>query len=141
MDGERICRRESPILFPQICFSGYRLPEGYWIMNDVIEHLLNAYEVDVRYPDVSGMEHLNMLQIRSELARYEDRLSQEQQRRLLAADQLLMRQADRFFAAIQRIADLVAWREEEGVTPKQWWWYLDVIARLPMSREELKRAA
>ncbi len=110
-------------------------------MNDVIEHLLNAYEVDVRYPDVSGMEHLNMLQIRSELARYEDRLSQEQQRRLLAADQLLMRQADRFFAAIQRIADLVAWREEEGVTPKQWWWYLDVIARLPMSREELKRAA
>ncbi len=36
-----------------------------------INDLLTAYEVDVRFPDVSGMEHLDMLLNRSELARVE----------------------------------------------------------------------
>ncbi len=106
-----------------------------------IERLLNAYEVDVLFPDVSGMEHLNMLQIRSDLAQNEAMLSEEQRQRLMAADRMLVSQADRFFESIRRIADLAAWREEEGVTPEHWWWYLDVIVRLPAPRDELKRAA
>lgn len=35
-----------------------------------LNDLLTAYEVDVRFPDVSGMEHLDMLLTRSALAEF-----------------------------------------------------------------------
>jgi hypothetical protein len=99
-------------------------------MNE-IEELVSAYEVDVDFPDVSGMEHLQMLMTRSELHELEMQLSAAQKQRLLAADQKLLKQAGRFFQAIQSIADLAQWRQMEAVTPDQWWWYLDVLAQLP----------
>ena len=49
--------------------------------------LLAAYEVDVRYPDVSGIEHLQMLDTRSRLAEIEDTLTVEERRVLETADQ------------------------------------------------------
>lgn len=33
--------------------------------------------------------------------------------------------------AIQRIADLEAWRRQQHTPPAHWWWYLDVLAHLP----------
>ncbi len=32
---------------------------------------------------------------------------------------------------MQGIADLEAWRRDENVPAAHWWWYLDVLARLP----------
>lgn len=95
------------------------------------DHLIAAYEVDVRFPDVSGMEHLDMLLTRSRIARVEVMLTPEQRRRVQAADRELTRQATRFYAAIRRIADLAAWRARENPSPAEWWWYLDVLAHLP----------
>ncbi len=46
-------------------------------MRDV-EQLLSAYEVDVDFPDVSGMEHLQMLSTRSQLCKAEGELNSEQ---------------------------------------------------------------
>ncbi len=99
------------------------------------DELITAFEVEVRLPDVSGMEHLQMLMTRSKIAeaKREQRLNNEQCLRLAEADQMLLSQAGRFYQAIERIADLAAWRAQENVTPEQWWWYLDVIARLPQS--------
>ena len=99
-------------------------------MNE-IEQMLDAYEVDVEFPEVSGMEHLQMLMTRSELHQLEQELDPTQQQRLKIADQKLLRQAHLFFAAIQRIADLPQWRQSEQATPDQWWWYLDVVSELP----------
>ena len=97
-----------------------------------IEKSLTAYETDVDFPDVSGMEHLQMLMTRSELHRVEDQLTIEQQARLANADKSLLQRAHLFYQAIQAIADLARWRETEtGVTPEHWWWYLDVLAQLP----------
>lgn len=98
-----------------------------------INDLLTAYEVDVRFPDVSGIEHLDMLLTRSALAQADDdyRLSAEQHIRLAEADRILASQAGRFYQAIRRIADLEAWRRQEGAPPEQWWWYLDVLAQAP----------
>ena len=98
-----------------------------------INDLLTAYEVDVRFPDVSGMEHLDMLLVRSELARAErdGALTVEQTRRLAEADRILASQAGRFYRAIRRIADLEAWRQQEDALPQEWWWYLDVLAQAP----------
>jgi len=95
------------------------------------DQLVAAYEVDVRFPDVSGMEHLEMLRTRSDIARGETHLSAEQRARLAEADKLLLQQARRFYQAIQRIADLEAWRRQQGTPPAHWWWYLDVLAQLP----------
>ena len=97
-----------------------------------IEKDLSAYEADVEFPDVSGMEHLQMLMTRSALHQVEDQLTAEQQMRLANADRSLLQQAHLFYQAIQAIADLARWRESEtGAAPEQWWWYLDVLAQLP----------
>ena len=97
-----------------------------------IEEKLSAYEVDVGFPEVSGMEHLQMLLARSELHEADRLLDSEQKTRLARADRRLLRQAHSFYEAIQAIVDLASWRERAGgVTPEHWWWYLDVLAQLP----------
>lgn len=100
------------------------------------ENLVAAYEVDVRFPDVSGMEHLDMLLTRSRIAQVEDMLSPEQRHRVQIADRELMQQAPRFHMAIRKIADLVAWRARENPSPAEWWWYLDVLVHLPSFAEQ-----
>jgi len=94
------------------------------------DQLVAAYEVDVRFPDVSGMEHLEMLRTHSDIARGETHLTAAQRARLAEADKLLLQQVRRFYQAIQRIADLEAWRRQQGTPPAHWWWYLDVLAQL-----------
>jgi hypothetical protein len=93
--------------------------------------LVATYEVDVRFPDVSGMEHLDMLRVRSELANYESELTVEERMRLLEADKALLRQVRHFYKAIHKIADLEAWRRDENIPITHWWWYLDVLAQIP----------
>lgn len=95
------------------------------------EELIVAYEVDVRFPDVSGMEHLEMLLTRSKIAREETHLTAEQRLRLAEADKVLLQQAKAFYQAINKIADLEAWRLDENVPVTHWWWYLDVLAHIP----------
>ena len=92
--------------------------------------LLAAYEIDVQFADVSGMEHLDMLMTRSEIAKHELHLSEVERQRLLNADQLLLKQAAQFYQSIQDIADLASWRRDEGVPTTHWWWYLDVITQM-----------
>jgi hypothetical protein len=104
------------------------------------EDRLSAYEVDVQDPEVSGMEHLEMLFNRSELAKIESALSTEQKVRLEAADQALLRQAQQFCVAIESIANLQQWREHKGAPSSHWWWYLDVLAAAPVAATELARA-
>ena len=98
-----------------------------------LEELLTHYETDVRFPDVSGMEHLDMLITRSNIAEHKDGLNSEQLARLADADQLLLRNAAQFHRAIQTIADLTAWRDEANASPDHWWWYLDVLTSVPQS--------
>ena len=79
------------------------------------DQLVAAYEVDVRFPNVSGMEHLEMLCTRSDIARGATHLTAEQRARLAEADKLLLQQARRFYQAIQHIADLEAWRRQHSI--------------------------
>ena len=101
-------------------------------MTDRIEQLLVAYEVGVEDPEISGMEHLDMLLTRSELAKMNDQLSSRQSARLLKADGQLAQQAEAFYRAITRVADLQSWREQEQAPTEQWWWYLDVLVAAPV---------
>ena len=102
--------------------------------------LITAYETDVQFPDVSGMEHLDMLMTRSEIAQNELHLSNEERKRVLTADGQLLLQAKQFYKSIQSIADLASWRRDNNVPVAQWWWYLDVIAQLPKCSELSSRS-
>lgn len=95
------------------------------------EERLLAYEVDTDFLEISGMEYLEMLYNRSEIAELEDQLSNVQKARLAQADQRLIRDAHLFYAAIQSIANLKRWREQDNASPNHWWWYLDVLAAAP----------
>ena len=92
--------------------------------------LIDAYESDVQFPDVSGMEHLDMLMTRSEISKFESHLSKEDRDRVLKADRLLLQKAGEFYQSIKSIADLTSWRRDENVPTTHWWWYLDVIVQL-----------
>ena len=96
-----------------------------------LELWLTQYETDVRFPDVSGMEHLDMLLTRSHIAAVKDDLTQEQVSRLQSADQFLLRFADQFYHAISAVADLSEWRQNANASPEEWWWYLDVLVSVP----------
>lgn len=93
--------------------------------------LIAAYEADVQFPDVSGMEHLGMLMTRSEIAKNELHLSDEERKRVQDADRLFLQKARQFYESINRIADIVSWRRDENIPTSHWWWYLDVIVLLP----------
>lgn len=71
-----------------------------------IESWLTQYETDVRFPDVSGMEHLDMLITRSNIAANKNRLTPEQVNRLLVADEALFQNAERFTRAITAVGEL-----------------------------------
>lgn len=95
------------------------------------EERVYAYEVDVTFPDVSGMEHIEMFYNRSSIAEIEDELTPEQKDRVKNADQILLRDAQMFVDALKQIVDLKKWREQDDAPPEHWWWYLDVIVALP----------
>jgi hypothetical protein len=93
--------------------------------------ILESYETDVQFPDVSGMEHLDTLMTRSEIAKYEPHFTGTEKERLRKADRLLLQNAKQFYSAIREVADLAIWRADEKAPPSHWWWFLDVVVQLP----------
>ncbi len=101
-----------------------------------MNRLLVHYGVDVQHPEVSGAEHLEMLQIRDRLADLESTLTSEEQESLAEADRLLVERATAFYQELLRFVDLATYRREHGIPPTRWWWYLDVVSHLPSLKDE-----
>ena len=95
--------------------------------NYELEKSLVVYEKSVSFPDVSGIEHLDMLLTRSKIEQNRQYLDSSQEDRLSAADQQLLKHREQFCKAIQRIGKLENWRQEYGVHVSHWWWFLDVL--------------
>ena len=98
--------------------------------------LLVHYCIDVQHPEVSGAEHLEMLQIRDRLAELEPALTSEDQEALEEADRLLVDRAAAFYQELLRFLDLASYRLEHSIPPTRWWWYLDVVSHLPPFKDE-----
>ncbi len=96
-----------------------------------MNHLLETYLVDVDYPTVSGIEQLQMLETRTQLATLDLALSAGERQALEQADQTLLRHAEQVLVELQRFVDLAAERRERNIHPDWWWWYLDVIVKVP----------
>jgi hypothetical protein len=101
-------------------------------MNRLLEH----YCVDVQHPEVSGTEHLEMLQIRDRLADLEPTLTSEEQEALAEADRLLIEWVTAFYQELLQFLDLAEYRCEHGIPPARWRWYLDVVTHLPPLKNE-----
>jgi hypothetical protein len=101
-----------------------------------MNRLLVHYCVDVQHPEVSGAEHLEMLQIRDRLAELGPLLTSEEQAALAEADRGLVERATAFYQELLRFLDLAAYRREHGIPPAHWWWYLDVVSHLPPLKDE-----
>ena len=95
--------------------------------------LLKNYCVSVEFPDVSGAEHLEMLQIRDRLTEIESQLTEEEKILLTKADCQLVENASSFYQELSRFINLTENRKAQCISPQRWWWYLDVLAVLPMS--------
>ena len=93
--------------------------------------LLRHYAVDVEHPNVSGFEHLEMLQIRSQLAELEATLSLQERAYLDTSDRRLLQQATAFHTELARITNLAEERARRQPPSSHWWWYLDVLVQLP----------
>ena len=102
-------------------------------MNDY----LARYLVAVEHPEVSALEHIDMLMVRDRLAEQESSMSLRDKRRLKAADQRLLEQAAAFQSELARITSLEVERKRRQPPPQHWWWYLDVLTALPRSAEAL----
>lgn len=96
-----------------------------------MNELLKRYTVAVEHPGVSGFEHLEMLMIRDRLADQAASLSPYECKALAQADRQLINQAAAFHAELSRITSLQYERQQRGVSPSHWWWYLDVLVHFP----------
>jgi glutathione synthase/RimK-type ligase-like ATP-grasp enzyme len=97
-------------------------------MNDK-ERLLALFCRGVRYPQSSGFEVLELLDVRSALARWEEELTKEQRESLEEADELFLTNAGQFYENVVQVADLAEMRQRAGVPPSHWWWYLEKLVR------------
>lgn len=105
-----------------------------------MNHLLNNYCVSVEFPDVSGAEHLEMLQIRDRLAEIESDLSETEKTLLAEADRQLVEKVNDFYRELSHFVNLNEIRKERSISPERWWWYLDVLVFLSTSlKSELSR--
>lgn len=95
--------------------------------------LLKNYCVSVEFPDVSGAEHLELLQIRDRLTEIEPQLTEEEKILLIKADRQLVENANSFYRELSRFINLTEKRKAQCISPQRWWWYLDVLAVLPIS--------
>jgi len=89
--------------------------------------LIEKFAVGVQYLEVSGFELLELLDIRSAIARQEHSLSEEERKRLEEADRCFLRNVRQIYAVISQIADLAEMRRMSGAAPSHWWWYLEEL--------------
>ena len=96
-----------------------------------MNRLLENYRIDVKHPAVSGIEHLQMLRTRSQLAKNEPALGPAEQIALAEADRQLAARAAEYAAELSRFVNLAEERRRLQPPPNEWWWYLDILAQTP----------
>ena len=92
-----------------------------------VNELIESYAVDVEFPQVSGFEILEMLDIRSEIAEREQNLSQAERQQLEKADLRFLKHIHVFHASLSQVVDLPEERRRNNVPPSHWWWYLEEL--------------
>lgn len=96
---------------------------------------VEIYRKLVAFPEVSGFEILELLDVRSKLAEAESDLAPEYKAMLEEADWVFLRNAPAFLRSLSKIGSLDDLRRQASAPCSHWWWYLDRL-----SQQELIRA-
>jgi hypothetical protein len=96
------------------------------MMNDSLQR----YIIDTEFPEVSGAEHLDTLQVRDRLLQLESTLSNEEKELLTQADRRLIQHTPQVLQELSQFVDLAAQRRVKEIPVERWWWYLDVLAQM-----------
>jgi len=96
-----------------------------------VNRVVEQYIGHVEFPEVSGAEHLAMLQLRDRIQIVEESLTADKKRAVDDADRRLIESAGAFHAELARFINFEERRKTQGIPPSRWWWYLDVLAQLP----------
>lgn len=97
-------------------------------MNE-LQQLLEHYAKGVQFPQVSGFEVLELLDVRSKLAAQEGQLDAQQRAQLEDADSLFLRYAPAFYESVGELGNLGDLRRRAAVPCSHWWWYLEKLAQ------------
>jgi len=98
-------------------------------MNDYPQ-LLADYEAGVGFPQVSGFEILELLDVRSRLALAESQLNAAEKEQLEKADEVFLAQAAEFYEQVAAVADIREMRRRAAIPISHWWWHLEKFSRL-----------
>ncbi len=91
------------------------------------ERLLSIFCRGVHHPQVSGFEVLELLDVRSTVARHEEELTDTQRQELEEADGVFLKHAGHFYENVVQVAKLEDLRKRAAVPPSHWWWYLEKL--------------
>ncbi len=94
-----------------------------------VQQLLEHYVKAVQFPEVSGFEILELLDVRSTLATREGELDMAQRVQLEDADSVFLRYARTFYESVAVLGDLEDLRRRAGAPCSHWWWYLEKLAQ------------
>lgn len=98
-------------------------------MRDV-QQLLKYYVKAVQFPEASGFEVLELLDVRSRLAEREHKLDETQRAQLEDADSVFLHHAPMFYESVAALGNLSDLRRRAAVSCSHWWWYLEKLAQL-----------
>ena len=96
---------------------------------DELQRLLERYVNAVRFPEVSGFEVLELLDVRSSLAAQESQLDVKQRALLEEADTVFLRHAPMFYESVTALGDLSDLRRRAAAPCSHWWWYLEKLVQ------------
>ncbi len=94
-----------------------------------VQRLLEYYVKAVQFPEVSGFEVLELLDVRSRLATGESELDEAQRAQLEDADSVFLRYTPRLYESVIVLGDLAHLRRRAAVPCSHWWWYLEKLAQ------------
>ena len=121
---------------PEIYLANPRFQRLGTLRNWDYEPTACALSCGCRATEVEQPEHLEMLQIRDQLAELESTLTSEEQNALAEADRVLVERASAFHQEPLRLLDLLHTAGNAASYPARWWWYSDVISHLPRLKDE-----
>ena len=96
-------------------------------MDKKSKHLMDYISKAMDHPDVSGIEALELLDVRSRMASREPLLDESEKVHLEDLDRRLLQMAELWLERISEVAGLTEMRRRSHVLPSHWWWYLDEI--------------
>jgi hypothetical protein len=103
-------------------------------MNE-LQRLLEHYLKGVRFPEVSGFEVLELLDVRSRLAAQENELDVVQWEQLEDADGVFLLHAPMFCESVAALGDLNDLRRRAAVPCSHWWWYGEKLGQCEQVEE------